>query len=374
MKALDLGSGRVFSTVCKLVFPAMIAQFINVLYSIVDRIYVGNIQGIGDTALAAVGVCAPVTTLISSFAFLIGTGGAPLFAMALGEKRRGRAQKILINALISLLVLSVAVTAIVFALERPLLYTFGASDRTYPYAREYLLIYASGSLFSITAVGLSQYVIAQGYSATGMATTLVGAAANIALDPLFIFVLRMDVAGAALATVISQVLSCAFVVIFLLRKSTLPHALHAVWQNETHDGRAVSKGIASDVRQPCGQGDLFERRAAVEGGRADLRHPRRQGNVCQGAAIGKGIARNERRIFGQRDAYEGDTAVEGRRERKTRSARSFSRRICNRSNRFPLRRSPYLSRAFRHFYPRAAGFLSFPARLSKDVAVKIQIF
>ena len=119
MKALDLGSGRVFSTVCKLVFPAMIAQFINVLYSVVDRIYVGNIRGIGDTALAAVGVCAPVATLISSFAFLIGTGGAPLFAMALGEKKKGRAQKILINALLSLLVLSLAVTALVFALEPP---------------------------------------------------------------------------------------------------------------------------------------------------------------------------------------------------------------------------------------------------------------
>lgn len=105
MKALDLGSGCVFSTVCKLVFPAMIAQFINVLYSIVDRIYVGNIQGIGDTALAAVGVCAPVTTLISSFAFLIGTGGAPLFAMALGEKRRGRAEKYILFLCIGYIVL-----------------------------------------------------------------------------------------------------------------------------------------------------------------------------------------------------------------------------------------------------------------------------
>ena len=343
MKALDLGSGRVFSTVCKLVFPAMIAQFINVLYSIVDRIYVGNIQGIGDTALAAVGVCAPVTTLISSFAFLIGTGGAPLFAMALGEKRRGRAQKILINALISLLVLSVAVTAIVFALERPLLYTFGASDRTYPYAREYLLIYASGSLFSITAVGLNQYVIAQGYSATGMATTLVGAAANIALDPLFIFVLRMDVAGAALATVLSQVLSCAFVVIFLLRKSTLPHALHAVWQNETHDGRAVSKGIASDVRQPCGQGDLFERRAAVEGmlgNGAD-----RDGYFAQGGGNVRPVL-----LVVFRAEYVTEVIV------------------------FPCAAAPICPARLVILIPAPQVFLLFSSRLSKDVAVKIQIF
>ena len=220
MKALDLGSSRVFSTVCKLVFPAMIAQFINVLYSVVDRIFVGNIREIGDTALAAVGVCAPVATVISSFAFLVGTGGAPLFAMALGEKKQERARQILANALIALIALSILVMAVVFVFERPLLYTFGASDRTYPYARQYLLIYTAGSLFSITAVGLNQYVIAQGYSATSMATTLVGAAANIALDPLFIFVFHMNVAGAALATVLSQVLSFVFVFLFLLRKNT----------------------------------------------------------------------------------------------------------------------------------------------------------
>ena len=220
MKALDLGSPRVLPTVLKLVIPAMIAQFINVLYSIVDRMYVGNIAGIGDTALAAVGVCAPITTLISSFAFLIGTGGAPLFAMALGEGREDNSKRILTNALYSLVALALIVTALVFALERPLLMTFGASETTYAYAKQYLLIYAAGAVFSITATGLNQYITAQGYSGMGMLTTVIGAAANIALDPLFIFVFRMDVAGAALATVLSQFLSFAFVVTFLLWKNT----------------------------------------------------------------------------------------------------------------------------------------------------------
>ncbi|HIY96131.1 MAG TPA: MATE family efflux transporter [Candidatus Borkfalkia excrementigallinarum] len=220
MKALDLGSPRVLPTVLKLVIPAMIAQFINVLYSIVDRMYVGNIAGIGDTALAAVGVCAPITTLISSFAFLIGTGGAPLFAMALGEGKEETSKKILTNALYSLAAIALIVTAIVFAFEKPLLMTFGASGSTYAYARQYLLIYAAGALFSITATGLNQYITAQGYSGMGMLTTVIGAAANIALDPLFIFVFRMNVAGAALATVLSQFLSFLFVAVFLLLKST----------------------------------------------------------------------------------------------------------------------------------------------------------
>ena len=214
MKAINLGSRKVLSTVLKLIIPAMIAQFINVLYSIVDRMYVGNIEGIGDTALAAVGVCAPITTLISSFAFLIGTGGAPIFAMALGEGREDNAKKILSNAAYALVVLAVIVAAGFLIFAKPVLYTFGASDATYGYARQYLMIYAAGSLFSITATGLNQYITAQGYSGIGMTTTVIGAVANIALDPLFIFVFGMDVAGAALATILSQFLSFLFVVIF----------------------------------------------------------------------------------------------------------------------------------------------------------------
>lgn len=220
MKAINLGSSRVLSTVLKLIIPAMIAQFINVLYSIVDRMYVGNIDGIGDAALAAVGVCAPITTLISSFSFLIGTGGAPLFAMALGEGREDNAKKILCNAAYSLVAVGAVVAAIFLAFHRPILYTFGASDETYEYARQYLMIYAAGAIFSITATGLNQYITAQGYSGMGMLTTVIGAVANIALDPLFIFTFGLNVAGAAIATIISQFLSFLFVVIFLRLKGT----------------------------------------------------------------------------------------------------------------------------------------------------------
>ena len=220
MKAVNLGSGRVLSTVLKLIIPAMIAQFINVLYSIVDRMYVGNIEGIGDTALAAVGVCAPITTLISSFAFLIGTGGAPLFAMSLGEGREDNARKILCNAAYALAALGVFVAAIFLIFNRPILFTFGASDATIDYARQYLMIYAAGAIFSIPGTGLNQYITAQGYSGIAMASTVIGAAANIALDPLFIFVFKMDVAGAAIATILSQLLTFIFVVTFLRLKGT----------------------------------------------------------------------------------------------------------------------------------------------------------
>lgn len=220
MKSLDLGSNRAAVTVMKLAFPAMLAQFISVLYSIVDRMFVGNIAEIGDIALAGLGVCAPITTLISAFASLVGFGGAPLFAMALGEGRDPAAKKILSNALICLLAIAAAVTAVTFALMDPLLTAFGASENTFVYAKQYLSVYVAGAIVSVTAVGLNQFIVAQGYSAAGMFTTVIGAVANVALDPLFIFTFGMDVTGAALATVISQFLSFLFVVGFLLKKST----------------------------------------------------------------------------------------------------------------------------------------------------------
>lgn len=220
MKALNLANEKVFSTVLKLTLPAMLAQFVSVLYSIVDRMYVGNIKEIGDVALTALGVCAPVATLLTSFGYLVGLGGAPLFAMALGEGDEAKAKKILANALVMLVCLSAVTMALTFALAKPLLNAFGASDATYGYARQYLLIYTAGALFSIVSTGLNQFIIAQGYSGIGMATTLIGAVANIALDPLFIFVFNMNVAGAALATIISQFFSFLFVIIFLVLKGT----------------------------------------------------------------------------------------------------------------------------------------------------------
>ena len=207
-------------TSLKLAVPAMVAQFVNVLYSIVDRIFVGNMAEIGDLALAGVGVCAPVTTLITSFASLVGIGGAPIFAMSMGEGRNDNARKILSNALLMLIIIAACLTAVILPLLKPLLMTFGASENTYPFAREYMLVYASGCVFAVLSAGLNQFITAQGYSGVAMATVCIGAVANVGLDPLFIFTLDMGVTGAAAATVLSQGISAVFVTVFLLLPKT----------------------------------------------------------------------------------------------------------------------------------------------------------
>ncbi len=211
----DLGRDKVGGLVLRLAIPAMLAQFVNVLYSIVDRMYIGNISGVGGLALAGAGVCGPIVSLISSFAFLVGVGGAPLLAMRMGEGNRKGAQAILANCFLMLLGLSVLLTAVFLAAKEPLLHWFGASEATYPYANSYLTVYLLGTVFSILSVGLNQFIVCQGFSTIGMATVLIGAISNILLDPVFIFVLDQGVAGAAAATVLSQAASCAFTLIFL---------------------------------------------------------------------------------------------------------------------------------------------------------------
>ncbi|HIS66933.1 MAG TPA: polysaccharide biosynthesis C-terminal domain-containing protein, partial [Candidatus Scatomorpha merdipullorum] len=215
----DLGRDRLFPLVCRLAIPTMLAQLVSVLYSIVDRIYIGNIEDIGSLALAGVGVCGPIVTLLSSFASLVGLGGAPILAMRLGEGRRDEAQRVVSNGFFMLLVLAAALTALFLALKDRLLFAFGASAETFGYADTYLTIYTSGTVFALLATGLNSYLIAQGFSGLGMLTVMLGAVLNIALDPLFIFVFGLDVAGAAIATVISQAASCALVICCLLRKS-----------------------------------------------------------------------------------------------------------------------------------------------------------
>lgn len=211
----DLGNDSMTGLVFRLAIPSMFAQLVNVLYGIVDRMYIGNIPEIGGIALAGVGICAPLTTLISSFAFLIGIGGAPLTAMRLGEGNVGGAKKILANCALMLSVLSILLTAVFYAFKNPLLMLFGASNESIIYANQYMNIYLAGTFFAIMSVGLNQFIICQGFSGVGMLTVLVGAVTNIILDPIFIFACNMGVRGAALATIISQAMSCAFVLIFL---------------------------------------------------------------------------------------------------------------------------------------------------------------
>lgn len=214
-KTNDLGRDPVGKLVLRLAVPSMLAQFVNVLYGIVDRMYIGNIQGVGDAALAGVGVCGPIVTLISSFSFLIGLGGAPLLAIRMGEKDKKGAGQILSNAFLLLCGLAALLTVVFLALKRPMLMAFGASPATFAYASQYLTVYVLGTVFAILAAGLNQYIICQGFSTMGMTTVLIGAALNIALDPLFIFALGMGVRGAALATILSQAASCLFVLKFL---------------------------------------------------------------------------------------------------------------------------------------------------------------
>lgn len=211
----NLDTDHIGGLVWRLAFPSMLAQFVSVLYSIVDRMYIGNIPEIGETALAGVGVCGPIVTLVSSFAFLVGIGGAPLMSIRLGEKNERAAEQILANCFLMLAVLSGILTVVSLALREKLLWTFGAGEGTFDYANQYITIYLLGTVFALMAVGMNQFIICQGFAKIGMKSVIIGAVTNIVLDPIFIFALNMGVRGAAVATVISQIASCGYALRFL---------------------------------------------------------------------------------------------------------------------------------------------------------------
>ena len=214
----DLGRDSVARLVWRIAIPSMLAQFVSVLYSIVDRMFVGNIPDVGSVALAGVGICGPVLTMIGSFAFMVGFGGAPLMSIRLGEGRTRQAEKIVANCFLMLCVLAVVLTAAALLLRRPMLLLFGASGETYPYAEAYFTVYAAGTVFALLSTGMNQFIISQGFARVGMCSVVLGAALNILLDPVLIFLLNMGVRGAALATVLSQAASAAFVLRFLFGK------------------------------------------------------------------------------------------------------------------------------------------------------------
>lgn len=205
----------------RLSVPAVIAQLVNVLYNIVDRIYIGHIPGIGKLALTGVGVCMPLILVISAFAALVAMGGAPQATICMGRRENGKAERILGNCTALLVLMSVALTLVLLLWCKPLLLMFGASENTIGYAQDYMRIYAAGTLFVQLALGLNAFISAQGFTKTSMYSVLIGAVLNILLDPLFIFVFDMGVKGAALATVISQAVSAAWVVWFLLSEGTI---------------------------------------------------------------------------------------------------------------------------------------------------------
>ena len=204
----------------KLALPTVAAQLINMLYNIVDRIYIGHIPEIGAAALTGVGVCMPLIMIVSAFAALVGYGGAPRASIFMGKKDRVSAEKTLGNCFVLQILISVVLTAVLLIWNRDLLMAFGASENTIEYGVRYMNIYALGTVFVEITLGMNAFITAQGFAKTGMLSVLIGAVANIILDPVFIFGLDMDVQGAALATIISQALSCIWVVHFLCGKKT----------------------------------------------------------------------------------------------------------------------------------------------------------
>ncbi len=223
MKKQDerLGSAPLGKLMVSMALPAVAAQLINVLYNIVDRIYIGHIPEYGDVALTGVGVTFPVIMLISAFSAFAGMGGAPLASIELGKGDYEKAERILGNSAGLLVIFSVVLTALFSIIKTPVLYAFGASDATINYAVSYIGIYLIGTIFVQTALGLNTFISGQGASKTAMLSVLIGAVINICLDPVFIFVMHMDVRGAALATVISQAVSAIWVVRFLTSKKSV---------------------------------------------------------------------------------------------------------------------------------------------------------
>lgn len=213
-----LGSAPLFRLMMSMGIPTLVAQIINLLYNIIDRIYIGHIPEVGATALTGVGLALPMIVIISAFSAFVGAGGAPLSAIALGRGKKEEAERILGNGFSLLLVFSAFLMVLFFIIKKPVLFLIGASEATFPFADEYMTIYIFGTLFVQISLGMNPYITAQGCSRTAMLSVLIGAVLNIALDPLFIFGLGMGIRGAALATVISQFVSAVWVLRFLTRK------------------------------------------------------------------------------------------------------------------------------------------------------------
>ena len=213
-----LGTEPVGQLLRRLAIPTVIAQLVNMLYNIVDRIYIGHIPEVGSLALTGVGVCLPIILIVSAFACFTASGGAPRASIFMGRNDMDSAEKTLGGCFTLQIGISIVLTAVLLLWGREALLAFGASENTIDYAADYLHIYAFGTLFVELTLGMNAFITAQGFAKVGMYTVLIGAAANIILDPIFIFALGMGVRGAALATVLSQGLSCAWVLAFLCGK------------------------------------------------------------------------------------------------------------------------------------------------------------
>ena len=245
-----LGTEPLGRLIVSLAVPSVAAQIINVLYNIVDRIYIGHIAGYGDVALTGVGVTFPILMVIAAFSAFAGMGGAPLASIEMGKGRHEEAEKILGNCVGLLLLFSIVLTIGFLIFKRPVLYTFGASNATIVYAEEYITIYLIGTVFVQLAVGLNTYISAQGNARIAMLSVLIGAVLNIILDPIFIFAFGMGVKGAAFATILSQAVSAAWVVRFLTsKKSVIRIRRKYIKLNKKTVGKIAALGVSPFAMQ-----------------------------------------------------------------------------------------------------------------------------
>ena len=243
MKRVDFENGTVTGNILEAALPMLVAQILNLLYNIVDRIYIARIAEVGTAALGAVGLCFPLIVIITAFANLFGNGGAPLFAIQRGQKDERKAVAIMNTSFTMVCASAIVLMVVGFLFARPILILFGASDNSLVYALPYMMIYLLGTLPSMVAVGMNPFINAQGYSLIGICSVAVGAGANLLLDPLFIFGLGFGVRGAAIATVLSQCLSAIFVFHFLTKKSELKVRL--LKKNEIAACMGYAKNIIS---------------------------------------------------------------------------------------------------------------------------------
>ena len=243
MQKIDFDNDPITKNIIRTALPMLVAQVISLLYSIVDRMFIGHIEEVGSLALAGVGVCGPIIALLSSFSLLVGLGGTPLMGMKLGSGDQEGASQLLSNCFRLLLGLAVGLSLLFFLLRRQFLWWFGASADTFPYAMDYITIYIAGTAFALLSGGLNSFLIAQGRSGLGMGTVVLGAVLNIVLDPVFIFGLGMGVSGAAWATVISQGAACIFVLVSL-RLPSLPVPLRWGRLDPKLCRRVVSLGMS----------------------------------------------------------------------------------------------------------------------------------
>lgn len=244
----DFSQGKMSRNILSMAIPMTVAQLIQILYNIVDRVYLGHIEDVGRLSITGVGLCLPVISIIIAFANLCGMGGAPLCSIYRGRGENDEAEYVMGNSFTMLLAFGVVLTALCLILKRPILYLFGASDATFPFADDYLTIYLYGTLFVMIGLGMNSFINAQGFGQTGMFTVVIGAVLNLILDPIFIFGFRMGVKGAALATILSQAVSAVWVMRFLTGpKAIIRLRLNAMRLRLQRVGKILSLGVSSFV-------------------------------------------------------------------------------------------------------------------------------